>query len=170
MTTTDKDVSCILLWLQGGISHIDCFDPKPEAPSEIRGEFSFIDTVLPVSNSAIPCLNPSAPSTPMVQEMGLVRGREVRGLELSLSGDNRALGHVVSRVGIEANKKQTWVMSLGGHNEMVEIQVILVVPAQKRSIVADRPGEKLRIRDPQKSHVLNQRHIVPICPELSPEA
>ena len=27
-----KDVSCILLWLQGGISHIDSFDPKPEHP------------------------------------------------------------------------------------------------------------------------------------------
>jgi len=38
------DISCILLWLQGGISHIDSFDPKPEAPSEIRGEFGVIDT------------------------------------------------------------------------------------------------------------------------------
>src|SRR4051812_36599193 len=39
-----KDVSCILLWLQGGISHIDSFDPKPDAPAEIRGEFGVIDT------------------------------------------------------------------------------------------------------------------------------
>src|SRR5215212_7120039 len=39
-----KEVSCILLWLQGGISHIDSFDPKPEAPAEIRGEFGVIDT------------------------------------------------------------------------------------------------------------------------------
>jgi hypothetical protein len=44
---TGKDVSCILLWLQGGISHIDSFDPKPEAPSEIRGEFGVIDTNVP---------------------------------------------------------------------------------------------------------------------------
>lgn len=42
-----KDVSCILLWLQGGISHIDSFDPKPEAPAEIRGEFGVIDTNVP---------------------------------------------------------------------------------------------------------------------------
>lgn len=42
-----KDVSCILLWLQGGISHIDSFDPKPEAPAEIRGEFGVIDTRVP---------------------------------------------------------------------------------------------------------------------------
>jgi hypothetical protein len=42
-----KDVSCILVWLQGGISHIDSFDPKPEAPQEIRGEFQAIATNVP---------------------------------------------------------------------------------------------------------------------------
>jgi hypothetical protein len=42
-----KDASCILLWLQGGISHIDSFDPKPEAPQEIRGEFAAIPTNVP---------------------------------------------------------------------------------------------------------------------------
>jgi uncharacterized protein (DUF1501 family) len=38
--------SCILLWLQGGPSHIDTFDPKPDAPAEIRGEFGTIPTGL----------------------------------------------------------------------------------------------------------------------------
>ncbi len=41
------EVSCILVWLQGGISHIDSFDPKPEAPVEIRGEFGVIPTNVP---------------------------------------------------------------------------------------------------------------------------
>src|SRR5688500_8400406 len=27
--------SCILLWMAGGPSHIDTFDPKPDAPAEI---------------------------------------------------------------------------------------------------------------------------------------
>src|SRR5947207_13268251 len=36
--------SCILLWMAGGPSHIDTFDPKPEAPANIRGEFSAIET------------------------------------------------------------------------------------------------------------------------------
>src|SRR5262249_3440112 len=44
---TGRDVSCILLWLQGGISHIDSFDPKPEAPAEVRGEFRVIATNVP---------------------------------------------------------------------------------------------------------------------------
>src|SRR6187455_2753085 len=36
--------SCILLWMAGGPSHIDTFDPKPEAPADIRGEFTAIET------------------------------------------------------------------------------------------------------------------------------
>jgi len=44
---TGSEVSCILLWLQGGISHIDSFDPKPQAPQEIRGEFGAIATNVP---------------------------------------------------------------------------------------------------------------------------
>ena len=42
-----KDVSCILLWLSGGISQLDSFDPKPDAPKEIRGEFGTIRTSTP---------------------------------------------------------------------------------------------------------------------------
>ena len=41
------DTSLILLWQDGGPSHLDTFDPKPEAPAEIRGEFGAISTRLP---------------------------------------------------------------------------------------------------------------------------
>src|SRR4051812_4961318 len=36
--------SVILLWLWGGPSHLDTFDPKPEAPSEYRGPYRVIPT------------------------------------------------------------------------------------------------------------------------------
>jgi hypothetical protein len=36
--------SCILIWMDGGPTHFETFDPKPQAPSEIRGEFSPIST------------------------------------------------------------------------------------------------------------------------------
>lgn len=42
-----KNVSCILMWMQGGPSHIDTLDPKPDAPAEIRGEFGTIPTRIP---------------------------------------------------------------------------------------------------------------------------
>lgn len=37
----------ILFWLSGGPSHIDMWDPKPDAPSEIRGPFGHIPTKVP---------------------------------------------------------------------------------------------------------------------------
>src|SRR5881296_524844 len=42
-----KQVNCILIWLDGGPSHYETFDPKPDAPSEIRGEFKTIPTTVP---------------------------------------------------------------------------------------------------------------------------
>ena len=39
--------SVILIFLTGGPSHIDLFDPKPDAPPEMRGEFKPIATKLP---------------------------------------------------------------------------------------------------------------------------
>jgi hypothetical protein len=46
-TTTSRELNCILVWTQGGTSHIDSIDPKPEANADIRGEFSTISTALP---------------------------------------------------------------------------------------------------------------------------
>jgi hypothetical protein len=39
--------NCILIWLAGGASHLDTFDPKPDAPPDVRGEFKPIDTAMP---------------------------------------------------------------------------------------------------------------------------
>ncbi len=39
--------SCILIWLDGGPSHLETFDLKPEAPAEVRGPFSPIKTIVP---------------------------------------------------------------------------------------------------------------------------
>lgn len=38
--------SCILVWLDGGPSHLDTFDPKPDAPSEVRSPFKAIPTAV----------------------------------------------------------------------------------------------------------------------------
>ena len=42
-----KAKSCILIWLDGGPSHLETFDPKPDAPEEVRGPFSTIGTNVP---------------------------------------------------------------------------------------------------------------------------
>ncbi|MGY8642994.1 MAG: DUF1501 domain-containing protein [Verrucomicrobiales bacterium] len=43
----NKDTRCIMVWLDGGPSHYETFDPKPDAPSEIRGEFGTVPTTVP---------------------------------------------------------------------------------------------------------------------------
>ena len=46
-TADARKRSCILVWLDGGPTHYETFDPKPNAPSEIRGEFHPISTSVP---------------------------------------------------------------------------------------------------------------------------
>jgi hypothetical protein len=42
-----KARNCILIWLAGGPSHLDTFDPKPDASADVRGEFKAIETAIP---------------------------------------------------------------------------------------------------------------------------
>ncbi|MDB5337658.1 MAG: hypothetical protein JWN70_3277 [Planctomycetaceae bacterium] len=42
-----KDTNVILIWAQGGTSHHDTFDPKPEAPANVRGSYGFVNTAVP---------------------------------------------------------------------------------------------------------------------------
>src|SRR5262245_48268864 len=39
-----KAKQVLLIYLQGGPSHIDIWDPKPDAPSNVRGDFKPIKT------------------------------------------------------------------------------------------------------------------------------
>jgi hypothetical protein len=42
-----KAKSCIILYLSGGPAQLDTFDPKPDAPEDIHGEFTTIATSVP---------------------------------------------------------------------------------------------------------------------------
>jgi hypothetical protein len=42
-----KDTAVILLWLDGGPSQLETYDPKPEAPAEYRGPYGAIQTNVP---------------------------------------------------------------------------------------------------------------------------
>src|SRR5437773_10657596 len=39
--------SCIIVYCWGGMSHLETWDPKPDAPPDIRGEFTPISTATP---------------------------------------------------------------------------------------------------------------------------
>jgi hypothetical protein len=44
---TGRADSVIYLWMGGGVPHLDSFDPKPDAPEEIRGTLTDIATNVP---------------------------------------------------------------------------------------------------------------------------
>jgi uncharacterized protein (DUF1501 family) len=46
-TTNKLPTNCILIWTRGGTSHHDTLDPKPDAPTSVRGEYDVIDTAIP---------------------------------------------------------------------------------------------------------------------------
>jgi hypothetical protein len=56
--TISHDFSVILFWANGGPSHLDLFDLKPQAPTEYRGEFVPIRTNVPgiEITEMLPCL------------------------------------------------------------------------------------------------------------------
>ncbi|MBI3409472.1 MAG: DUF1501 domain-containing protein [Planctomycetes bacterium] len=45
--TGERDINCIMLFLVGGPSQLDTWDPKPNAPPEVRGPFRPVATNVP---------------------------------------------------------------------------------------------------------------------------
>jgi hypothetical protein len=62
--------ACVVLWMDGGPSHVDTFDPKPDARAEVRGEFKAISTAVPgiQIGEKFPTL------AGLMKELALVRG------------------------------------------------------------------------------------------------
>jgi hypothetical protein len=46
-TSTATADAVVFLWLPGGVTHHESFDPKPDAPAEVRGEILPIETNVP---------------------------------------------------------------------------------------------------------------------------
>ena len=40
-----KRINVIFMFLQGGASHIDMYDMKPDAPAEVRGKYDPVSTL-----------------------------------------------------------------------------------------------------------------------------
>jgi hypothetical protein len=97
--------ACILLWLDGGPSHIDTFDPKPDAPIEVRSPFRSI----PTSISGIHLSEHLARTAKQMRHVALIRslthelGNHDTGSRFLLTGhrpspalDHPSLGSVVA--------------------------------------------------------------------------
>lgn len=84
--------SVIYLWMGGGVPHIDSFDPKPDAPEEVRGTLGAVSTSMPGVhfNETMPNL------APMADDLCLVR---------SFSHDSN--DHLLSQVYTLSGRKVT---------------------------------------------------------------
>jgi uncharacterized protein (DUF1501 family) len=79
----------ILVWLRGGASHLETFDPKPDAPSEFRGPYRAIATNVPGINVSelLPRLAGIADRYALLRSVAHTGGGHPAGSLQVLSGD-----------------------------------------------------------------------------------
>lgn len=84
--------SCILLFLYGSPSQLETFDPKPDAPSGIRGEFGVIPTSVPGLNicERLPLLAKVMDKVSVVRSV--THPHPLHGVAYALSGIPRIAG------------------------------------------------------------------------------
>ncbi len=80
--------SVVVLWMQGGVSHLDTFDPKPDAPADIRGPFRAISTNVPGIQLCehLPRMARLADKIAFIRSMSHGEGAHERGIRYGLSG------------------------------------------------------------------------------------
>lgn len=85
----DGPTAVILVWLRGGASHLDTFDPKPLAPSEYRGPYGPIRTNVPgiEISELLPRLAGCADRYALVRSLSHTGGGHPAGSLQMLSGD-----------------------------------------------------------------------------------
>ena len=83
-----KARSCIVLYTWGGMSHYESFDPKPDAPSEIRGEFKSIPTATTGIRFCeyLPLLAKHSDKLAIVRSLYHDQGGHQQGMYTSLTG------------------------------------------------------------------------------------
>ncbi len=85
-----ENTAVILVWLRGGASHLETFDPKPDAPSEFRGPYSPIDTSVPGMQicELLPRLAKIADRYALLRSMAHTGGGHPAGSLQVLAGDS----------------------------------------------------------------------------------
>lgn len=80
--------ACILIWMDGGPSHYETFDPKPGAPAEIRGEFGTVATKTPglLFSELMPALADVSDSLAIVRSIRHDQGNHGAGNHYLMTG------------------------------------------------------------------------------------
>ena len=148
--------SAILIWLSGGPSHLDSFDPKPMAPAEVRGETTSIATDVPGLHFAagLPQLAKQAHNTAILRVVHHRQGAHEPGSAYMISGYKFRPGHnyasLGSVVGYERQKRSRQnglPTHFGIPGESVRGGGHLGTAYNPLSIPGDPNDEKFRVKD-----------------------
>ena len=79
----------ILVWQRGGCSHLDTWDPKPDAPSEFRGPYQSLETNVPGMRltELLPQLSKCADNYSLLRSVAHTGGGHPAGSLQILAGD-----------------------------------------------------------------------------------
>ena len=86
--------ACIIIYTWGGMSHFESFDPKPEAPVDLRGEFKPIPTATPGMQFCehIPLLARHSEKLAVVRSVHHKQGGHQQGMYVTLTGHDPVPG------------------------------------------------------------------------------
>jgi len=86
--------ACIIIYTWGGMSHYESFDPKPEAPVDLRGEFKPIPTATPGMQFCehIPLLARHSEKLAVVRSVHHKQGGHQQGMYVTLTGHDPVPG------------------------------------------------------------------------------
>ena len=86
--------ACIIIYAWGGMSHYESFDPKPEAPVDLRGEFKPIPTATPGMQFCehIPLLAGHSEKLAVVRSVHHKQGGHQQGMYVTLTGHDPVPG------------------------------------------------------------------------------
>ena len=110
---TEQETAVILVWLPGGHSHLETYDPKPQATSDFRGPYQPIKTVVPGMElcELLPhharggsCDEPSQASAILVGNRGLFGSSDGHGFP----GEGRGLQQCASWRRGHVNQRGPW--------------------------------------------------------------
>ena len=94
---------CIVIYCWGGISHYESWDPKPDAPSDLRGEFGTIQTSAPgiFYSEHLPMMAKHADKLAIVRSVWHNQGGHQQGMYVSMTGHQ-------PQGGLKAKNRDNW--------------------------------------------------------------
>lgn len=92
LNSDGQPTAIILVWLRGGCSHLDTWDPKPDAPAEFRSPYTPINTNVPgiILTELLPQLSKCADKYSLLRSVAHTGGGHPAGSLQVLAGDPAA--------------------------------------------------------------------------------